>query len=97
MVTDTNRFFYPCTTSHTLKIASKLSKILKNKCYEINQTLCKRTLEEIKIEQKIKSLIKYDLDNGIAYLSIPKNFFTLNKITPSSYIYTMSNIEGINI
>jgi phosphoesterase RecJ-like protein len=83
--TDTNRFFYSCTSQNTFLNMQRLFKHIPN-ISEINFKLSERTIEELKFQNEIYKIIKFDKKNKIASLKIPKNIFKKYKIENNSMI-----------
>ncbi|MDR2821416.1 MAG: bifunctional oligoribonuclease/PAP phosphatase NrnA [Mycoplasmataceae bacterium] len=97
ILTDTGRFFYPSTTSSTLRLVAKLYKKMKTKRMEVNQLLATRTIADIKMQNEITKYIKFNLTTHVASLIIPKTFFKKYKVQPYSMIESMKNVDGIEI
>ncbi|MDR1850681.1 MAG: bifunctional oligoribonuclease/PAP phosphatase NrnA [Mycoplasmataceae bacterium] len=96
IVTDTNRFFYSNTLSSTFTLVSKLYKVMDNPT-PILQKLNERSLNDIKFEEYIYSLINFNTKKHVASLLIPKLMFKKYKVEASSMIWTMANVKDINI
>jgi len=96
ILTDTNRFYYPSTTSHTLSIASELYEILGKEKDKIVQKISENNLEDILFIEELKKQIVWDLKNHIASLIIPNELFVKYKKIPYSYVNIMANVKGID-
>ena len=69
MISDTNRFLYPCTTSDTLALASLLVSKYGIKPPELYEKMYLRNLDEIRFIGYIFQNIKVT-KNGVAYIKI---------------------------
>jgi len=97
ILTDTNRFAYPNTTTQTLDVAIKLFDILGDERIKINQKLYSRTLNDVAFFAEVQTLVKYDQKNNLAWLIIPNSLFKKYKKEPQSCVGCMSNIKDINV
>jgi len=97
LLTDTNRFVYPNTTTKTLETAIKLFDILGDERTRINQKLYSRTLNDVAFFAEVQTLVKYDQKNNLAWLIIPDSLFKKYNKEPQSCVSSMSNIKNINI
>jgi hypothetical protein len=70
---------------------------MKNKRMEVNLLLSSRNITDIQMQSEVTKYIKFDLTNHIAYLIIPKTFFSKYKTQPRSMVELMQNIDGIEI
>jgi phosphoesterase RecJ-like protein len=97
ILTDTNRFFYPSTTSNTLKIASELiatgfdREVLHHKLY-LNP------LKNIKFNHFLFSKAKFICDNKIGYIVLDKNDFKKNDVSEKTpIIHVLGNVEELKV
>lgn len=96
MLTDTNRFLYPSTTTRTYKIVEQLMTKGLNRQL-VHNVVYLSNLEELKFRNYLFSLAHFEQEIGLAWVKIPKGSFARYDVKKMSYVNTLGGIKGIQI
>jgi phosphoesterase RecJ-like protein len=83
IVADTNRFLYPCTSSDTLLISSKLVKEFKLDTSKLYEMMYLRSIDEIRFMGYFFQNLK-TTQNGVGYIKITDEIQKEYKMDPAS-------------
>ncbi len=96
LLTDTNRFLYPSTSTRAYKIVEQLMELGLDRQL-VHNVIYLNDLNELKFRNYLFNLAKFDQKLGLAWVKIPKGAFARYRVKKMSYVNTIGGIKGIKI
>lgn len=96
LLTDTNRFLYPSTSTRAYRIVEQLIDLGLDRQL-VHNVIYLNDLNELKFRNYLFNLAHFDKKIGLAWVKIPKGCFGRYNVKKMSYVNTIGGIKGIKI